>query len=322
MSEEGEDLSRERDESKEEEAEEEEDHQGGQEERTRPVPALVEGYLDKLKHKPSSISSWNRRFFKVDPSSESLLYYKSEKATAPLKVFKLKNILKVQSVDNYSFQIVFKGSNEMVLFLRAASDAEKMRWVHHLSLFVRELTSYTNWLCLSNHVAEPVIKPLQGYLSKLKRTPTSMSSSWNKRYFRINVEDKTLEYFNKEPSKGATHFSDRRIIELAQIVEVRVVDPWTFQLEVQTEFSPEKAKRVASALLGTGGMTYYCLQAKTPGEQNEWRSVIENYIAELSKYKSILRLREKAADYRRSVTFNAMEVELEKLINNSAEHNV
>ena len=93
---------------------------------------------------------------------------------------------------------------------------------------------YANWLCLSNLTFEPEIKECSGYLSKLKRTPTSFSTSWNKRFFKINTTDKTLEYFNKEPKEENTSLcSDRRVIDLAQLMEVRVVDPWTFQLEVR-----------------------------------------------------------------------------------------
>ena len=33
--------------------------------RTKPIPEAMEGYLYKLKHKPSSFGSWAKRYFKV-----------------------------------------------------------------------------------------------------------------------------------------------------------------------------------------------------------------------------------------------------------------
>lgn len=88
--------------------------------------------------------------------------------------------------------------------------------------------------------------------------------------------------------------------------------------------SPSKmdSKRVASLQLQSGGMNYYCLQAKTPGEQTEWRAIIENYVAELAKHRNIKALKERALDHRRSVTFNAMEMELERVMNATSDHNI
>jgi len=300
------------------------------EHRERPVLVKIEGTLLKLKHKPSTFSSWKKRYFRVYPEDETLRYFNTEKEASaenakPLKVFEVGHILKVHSVDNYTFQIIFRGSSETVVILRASSSEEKMRWVHHLHLFVRELTAYANWLCLSNLTAEPQVKECSGYLSKLKRTPTNFSTSWNKRFFRINTADKTLEYYNKEPKDYSSIASDRRVINLDQVVEVRVLDPWTFQLEVHdrpsspkstdTKDSTDSAKRVASVQLSSGSKSFFCLQAKTPNEQNEWRAIIENYVAELAKFKNIETLKERAMDHRRSVTFNAMEMELERVMN-------
>ena len=182
------------------------------------------------------------------------------------------------------------------------------------------LQAYANWLCVSNVSFEPEIKPMSGHLSKLKRTPTSFSTSWNKRYFRINAEDKTLEYFNKEPKSSDSTPNDRRVIHLDNVVEVRVMDPWTFQLEVKEIHSHShdvgngERERVHSVQLRSGGMNFFCLQAKTPNEQTEWRTNIENYVNELQKYNRIRTLEERALDARRSVTTNAMDMELERVM--------
>ena len=68
--------------------------------RERPVPHPSEGYLLKLKHSPSTMSSWNKRYFKVDPQNETLSYFNTEKDayscnSTPRKVFKLSHISKV-----------------------------------------------------------------------------------------------------------------------------------------------------------------------------------------------------------------------------------
>lgn len=110
------------------------------------------------------------------------------------------------------------------------------------------------------------------------------------------------------------------------MVEVRVVDPWTFQLEVQESKLPPlsdddgskpTAKRVTSVQLKSGGMDYFCLHARTPSEQIEWRSVIKNYVSELAKHQNIKRLQQRTLDHRRSVTFNAVDMELERVMNNT-----
>lgn len=69
--------------------------------RERPVAHPSEGYLLKLKHAPSTFSSWNKRYFKVDPQNEILSYFNTEKDAykynaTPRKVFKLGHISKVR----------------------------------------------------------------------------------------------------------------------------------------------------------------------------------------------------------------------------------
>lgn len=108
-----------------------------------------------------------------------------------------------------------------------------------------------------------------------------------------------------------------------------MVDPWTFQLEVRERSSSETAedtspdspqasrpspKRVTSLQLRAGGMNYFCLHAKTRGEQTKWRTLIESYVSELARHRSITLLQQRAMDSRRSVTFNAMDVELERVM--------
>ena len=49
-----------------------------------PEPTEFEGYLEKLKRNNTSVfslSSWNTRYFWLDPRSCQLLYYKNKKTT-------------------------------------------------------------------------------------------------------------------------------------------------------------------------------------------------------------------------------------------------
>jgi hypothetical protein len=110
-------------------------------ERQRPVPEDIFGTLLRLKNKPSTFSSWDTRFLSVDPRTESLHFHLQEKDRflMPLQVVPLAHINKVQAVDRCSLQLLVKGKPETVIFLRASSCEDKLRWVHHLELFLREL---------------------------------------------------------------------------------------------------------------------------------------------------------------------------------------
>lgn len=280
----------------------------------RPIPEEVSGSLLRLKNKPSTFSSWDSRFLKVNPAREELEFYPAEKDQyhEPLQTLPLAHITRVQAVDQFSLQIIVKGKPETVIFLRAASPEEKMRWVHNLELFIRELRAYESWQLLSKMTSEARVEVPEhgGWLYKLRRTPT-FGPSWNKRYFRLSPTDQTLDYFNSVPKKGSDP-KDRRSIELASIVDVRTIDPWTFQIEVKEEMqgsapgaekdprpegqegqegqepplSPRSARRLAKQdSVQAGNMSYFCLQAKTRAEQTEWKSVLENCLMDLAVVK-------------------------------------
>ena len=356
--------------------------------RQRPIPGSICGSLLRLKNKPSTFSSWDSRFLSVHPPSESLLFFSSEKDrdrhdkdkdVEPLQSLPLSKINKVQGVDQFSLQILVKGKPETVIFLRATSPEDKMRWVHHLELFLREVKvregvrrelallrfeftllvltlienhqtidfrhcavwymymyyltniqhrthdayiaitvlyalcnicfdwncwlactctspqSYESWLQLSQMTHEASIQEHEGYLKKLKRTPPGQSlssslSSWNTRYFRINPTAFTLEYFSRAPKEGKEDPKDKRSIMLSKIVDVRSIDPWTFQIEVKEDVKQEQNADEASnprqlnkqnSSLQSGNMSYFCLQAKTQDEQAEWKSILENYLMDL-----------------------------------------
>lgn len=109
--------------------------------RERPVAEEMSGSLLRLKNKPSTFSSWDSRFVRINSGREELEFFSSEKDQylEPLQSLSLAHICRAQSVDKYSLQIIVKGKPETVIFLRAPSPEDKMRWVHNLELFLREL---------------------------------------------------------------------------------------------------------------------------------------------------------------------------------------
>ncbi len=76
-------------------------------------------------------------------------------------------------------------------------------------------------------ILKPIPPALDGVLLKLKHK-SSIFGSWNKRYFRINKENETLEYFNdKSYVNKAPSFS----MPLKSIKSIRKFDDCSFQIE-------------------------------------------------------------------------------------------
>ena len=80
-----------------------------------PEPTEFEGYLEKLKRNNTSVfslSSWNTRYFWLDPRSCQLLYYKSKKTSksrSPSGGFRLEDILYICFDDK---QLIVKGGSK------------------------------------------------------------------------------------------------------------------------------------------------------------------------------------------------------------------
>jgi hypothetical protein len=162
---------------------------------------------------------------------------------------------------------------------------------------VFRVQAYESWLMLSKLTRVAAVQPHEGWLKKLKRTPPALGSSWNRRYFRLNPAELTLEYFTSKPrDKDKDQDKDKRTILLSKITCVRSIDPWTFQLEVKCEeweregeggeegaAAAGSRKKLAkqSSSLQSGSMSYFCLQARTQDEQVEWKSILEMYLMDL-----------------------------------------
>ena len=106
-----------------------------------PNPPKLEGYMDKLKHhSPILLSSWTRRYFRINTKKATLEYFHKLKEESiefsriPSKSFKLSDIQHIYSVDELSLQIdmTFQKS----LLLRAKSLTEKNRWIMILSSYI------------------------------------------------------------------------------------------------------------------------------------------------------------------------------------------
>ncbi len=130
-----------------------------------PEPTEVEGYLDKLKRNNSSIislSSWNTRYFWLDPRSCQLLYYKNKKTSKRKKPnggFRLEDIIYICFDDQqYNFKSkskptdkrsktkkdkVFKNNYQFSIqtaeryyVLRAKTHGEFRKWTRALSVWL------------------------------------------------------------------------------------------------------------------------------------------------------------------------------------------
>mmetsp|Transcript_27837 Transcript_27837/g.28084 ORF Transcript_27837/g.28084 Transcript_27837/m.28084 type:complete len:152 (+) Transcript_27837:164-619(+) len=116
--------------------------------REKPTPPDLDGELSKLKHKQSLFGSWTKRYFRVNPDTECIEYFKSKSASLlvpaePLGLIELSELSNVRKFDGCSFQIE-AGPN--VYFLMASSMAEQMCWIRELENYLLERQEYDRWL--------------------------------------------------------------------------------------------------------------------------------------------------------------------------------
>ena len=57
---------------------------------------------------------------------------------------------------------------------------------------------------------------LDGYLSKLKHKQ-SLFGSWNKRYFKVNIETNELEYYKQKPAGSGSGEVPSGLIDLSSL---------------------------------------------------------------------------------------------------------
>eukprot|EP01041_Mallomonas_annulata_P003226 gene3226-6376_t len=116
--------------------------------REKPTPPDLDGDLSKLKHKTSFFGSWTKRYFRVNPDTECIEYYKSKTASllspaVPLGSIDLGDLSAIRKFDGTTFQIE---AGKDVYLLLAESMAEQMCWIQGLSRYIAERQDYDRWL--------------------------------------------------------------------------------------------------------------------------------------------------------------------------------
>ena len=135
------------------------------EERTRPEPPEIDGYLDKLKsggrsdakaiistshifNIKSPIFSWNRRYFKVNKRTECLEYYTHKTSPKCTKAIHLSDIQHATRFESCTFELNAGQSGKYML--KAQSSAELTCWVNALNDYAQRRKEYNHWLSLKN----------------------------------------------------------------------------------------------------------------------------------------------------------------------------
>ena len=133
--------------------------------RSRPEPPEIDGYLDKLKsggrrgskatissssifNFKSPVSSWNRRYFKVDKQTECLEYYTTKSSPKYTKAIRLSDIQNCTRFDRCTFELNAGQSGKYMLM--AQSSAELTCWVNALNDYAQKRKEYNHWLSLKN----------------------------------------------------------------------------------------------------------------------------------------------------------------------------
>ena len=88
---------------------------------SKPIPTLTEGFLYKLKHKPSNFGSWNRRYFKIDPIENTFKYYKSNTSSDIRHCFQMSEISAVRQADEWTLQVELGDPMTEIYTLQAAT---------------------------------------------------------------------------------------------------------------------------------------------------------------------------------------------------------
>ena len=99
---------------------------------------VLDGNLEKLKTKFSLLGSWNTRYFRINPMSESLDYFatKSEAHGSPSRSFNLENLKSIKKFEENTFQLDF--GLDGVCTLRADSLVQYTCWFEGLEKYIKE----------------------------------------------------------------------------------------------------------------------------------------------------------------------------------------
>lgn len=106
-----------------------------------PVSPELDGYLDKLKSKPSILGSWNRRYFII--KNGCVQYHlnksKADSGLTPSGSIRLEDLKSVNKFDATTFQITYlvEGKKDGVYHLKADSQALLTCWVDGLNAYIK-----------------------------------------------------------------------------------------------------------------------------------------------------------------------------------------
>lgn len=122
---------------------------------------------------------------------------------------------------------------------------------------------------------------LEGYFSKLKRTPNAFGS-WNNRYFILNRGgNNQLEYHSTRPvASDGTPVPNtlKKTFEIADIKHVHAIDQWTFQIHIT---------RMLSASFKNFEEVIFTLRAEDCDQQSVWLDALTKYLRQRVEYKEM-----------------------------------
>ena len=109
-------------------------------------------------------------------------------------------------------------------------------------------------------IRAPQPPKLEGYMEKLKHNKSSLFSAWARRYFRINANKSTLEYFHKLKEEGIEYSRvPSKSFKLTDIQHVYAIDDLCLQIDLTYQKS-------------------LILRTTSSAEKNRWIMNLSNYI--------------------------------------------
>lgn len=174
----------------------------GWEDDGRPKPPDLTDYMYKLKHHPSILGSWCRRYWVVSKRKEQVEYYNDEHAfkngDRPSRFIPIRSIKTVRGIGEWYIQLIATNEThqEVVYNIKTETTDIQSKWVGELTRYFKELVDWEVELLRTTPRPIPVPEKLGAYLKKLKHKHSNVGS-WTKRYFRIDPEQCTLAYYSR-----------------------------------------------------------------------------------------------------------------------------
>lgn len=206
----------------------------------KPLLPLLEGNLFKLKHKPSLISSWTKRYFKTNNNNNTIEYYDTIEQSKiinnkPIKSFEFNlfdNNVNIITLSDTMFEIIFNGDVDLVLIFNTNSLEERNYWFLPLNKYLYELKEYI--ILERQKLRLPLLTPLENSFNKLKSNPNTFGT-FTRRYFILNKNNNNkLEYLDRNPidneGKQITGVNVKKSYNIEDISSINTIDRWTLQI--------------------------------------------------------------------------------------------